>query len=143
MKSPRNKMDFIRGVWYTYTISMFGIVTTSLRKEQDMKTFDADYTLLEDMYEDGYFPDFLVDKVKALVQDVIRFLETGERDLEKIQEKFDAMTLAINDLEEEFEENDSEIETAARDSIGETVDYILKWFDIDIDVEDAIAEREW
>ena len=100
-----------------------------------MKTFDADYTLLEDMYEDGYFPDFLVDKVKTL--------ETGERDLEKIQEKFDAMTLAINDLEEEFEENDSEIETAARDSIGETVDYILKWFDIDIDVEDAIAEREW
>lgn len=143
MKSPRNKMDFMRGEWYTYTISMFGIVTTSLRKEQDMKTFDADYTLLEDMYEDGYFPDFLVDKVKALVQDVIRFLETGERDLEKIQEKFDAMTLAINDLEEEFEENDSEIETAARDSIGETVDYILKWFDIDIDVEDAIAEREW
>ena len=61
-----------------------------------MKTFDADYTLLEDMYEDGYFPDFLVDKVKTLVQDVIRFLETGERDLEKI----DAMTLAINDLEE-------------------------------------------
>ena len=143
MKSPRNKMDFMRGVWYTYTISMFGIVTTSLRKEQDMKIFDADYTLLEDMYEDGYFPDFLVDKVKALVQDVISFLETGERDLEKIQEKFDAMTLAINDLEEEFEENDSEIETAARDSIGETVDYILKWFDIDIDVEDAIAEREW
>lgn len=143
MKSPRNKMDFMRGEWYTYTISMFGIVTTSLRKEQDMKTFNADYTLLEDMYEDGYFPDFLVDKVKALVQDVIHFLETGERDLEKIQEKFDAMTLAINDLEEEFEENDSEIETAARDSIGETVDYILKWFDIDIDVEDAIAEREW
>lgn len=136
-------MDFMRGEWYTYTISMFGIVTTSLRKEQDMKTFDADYTLLEDMYEDDYFPDFLVDKVKALVQDVIHFLETGERDLEKIQEKFDAMTLAINDLEEEFEENDSEIETAARDSIGETVDYILKWFDIDIDVEDAIAEREW
>lgn len=143
MKSPRNKMDFMRGEWYTYTISMFGIVTTSLRKEQDMKTFDADYTLLEDMYEDDYFPDFLVDKVKALVQDVIHFLETGERDLEKIQEKFDAMTLAINDLEEEFEENDSEIETAARDSIGETVDYILKWFDIDMDVEDAIAEREW
>ena len=108
-----------------------------------MKTFDTDYTLLEDMYNDGYFPDFLVDKVKALVQDVIGFLETGERDLTKIQERFDAMTLAINDLEEEFEENGSEIETAARDSIGETVDHILKWFDIDIDVDDAIAEREW
>lgn len=108
-----------------------------------MKKFDGDYKLLEEMYRDGLFPNFLVDKVKALVQEVICFLETGERDLEKIQNKFDEMTLAINDLEEEFEENDSEIETVARESIGGTVKYILKWFDIDIDVEDAIGEREW
>lgn len=108
-----------------------------------MKKFDADYALLKDMYEDEYFPDFLVDKVKTRVQDVIDLLETGEKNPKVIQNKFDNMTLAINDLQEEFEENDSEIETAARDSIGETVDYILKWFDIDIDVEDAIAKRDW
>lgn len=108
-----------------------------------MKKFDEQYKLLEDMYQDGYFPDFLVDKVKALVQAVIVFLENGERDLEKIQKKFDVMTEAINDLEEEFEENDSELETAARDSIGETVAYILNWFDIDIDVEEAIRMRDW
>lgn len=108
-----------------------------------MKEFDRDYTLLEDMYQDGYFPDFLVDKVKSLIQDVIIFLETGEKDLEKIQEKFDEMTLAINDLQEEFEDNDSEIETGARESIAETVEYILRWFDVGIDVEDAIGERDW
>ena len=95
------------------------------------------------MYQDGYFPNFLVDKVKELLQNVITYLETGEQDLEKIQKQFDEMTLAINDLQEEFEENDSEIETAARDSIGETVEYILKWFQIDLDVEDAIQERDW
>lgn len=108
-----------------------------------MKKFDENYQLLADMYQDGYFPDFLVDKVKELVQNVISYLETGEQDLEKIQKQFDEMTLAINDLQEEFEENDSEIETVARDSIGETVDYILKWFEIDLDVEDAIQERDW
>ncbi len=108
-----------------------------------MKKFDTDYKLLEDMYQDEYFPDFLVDKIKVLVQDVITFLETGERDLEKVQEKFDDMTLAINGLQEEFEDNGSEIETGARESIGETVDYILQWFDIDMDVEDAIGERDW
>lgn len=108
-----------------------------------MKRFDENYKLLEEMYSDKYFPDFLVDKIKALVRDVIEFLETGERDLKKIQKEFDKMTLAINDLEEEFEDNDSELETVARDSIGTTVDYILKWFDINIDVEDAIGERDW
>ena len=53
------------------------------------------------------------------------------------------MTLAINELQEEFEENGSEIETGARESIGEAVEHILKWFGIDMDVEDAIGEREW
>lgn len=108
-----------------------------------MKKFDENYKLLDAMYQDGYFPDFLVDKVKELVQDAIAFLEAGERNPEKVQDKFDEMTLAINDLQEEFEDNDSELETAARESIGETVEYILKWFNIDLDVEDAIGERDW
>ncbi len=59
------------------------------------------------------------------------------------QEKLDEMTLAINDLQEEFYENDSEIETVARDSIGISVEYVLQWFGIDIDIEDAIRERDW
>lgn len=108
-----------------------------------MKKFDENYELLADMYQDGYFPDFLVDKIKVLIQNVVALLETEEKDLEIIQDKFDEMTLAINDLQEEFEENDSELETVARDSIGETIDYILQWFDINIDVEDAIGERDW
>lgn len=108
-----------------------------------MKKFDADYQLLAAMYRDGYFPDFLVDKIKELMEDVITFLETGERDLKEIQNKFDEMTLAINDLQDEFEENDSELETVARESIAETAGYILKWFEIDLDVEDAIGARDW
>lgn len=108
-----------------------------------MKKFDADYKMLDDMYKDDYFPDFLVDKIKGLMQKVIEILEAGERNLETIQNAFDKMTLAINDLQEEFEDNDSELETGARESIGETVAYILNWFDIDMDVEDAIGERDW
>ena len=36
-----------------------------------MKTFDANYRLLEEMYQDEYYPDFLVDKVKTELQKVI------------------------------------------------------------------------
>lgn len=53
------------------------------------------------------------------------------------------MTLGINDLAQEFEENDSDLETNARESIGESVSHILNWFEIDIDIEEAIREREW
>ena len=108
-----------------------------------MKKFDENYVLLEEMYKDEYYPNFLVDKVKAEIQKVIDLLESGETDVDVIQEKFDEIICAINDLQDEFDENDSEIETVARDCIGVTVDYILHWFNIPIDTEEAIRERDW
>lgn len=108
-----------------------------------MKKFDAGYQFLKGMYNDGYFPDFLVDKIREELEKVVAFLETEVTDLALIQEKFDTMTLAINDLQEEFVENESEIETAARDCIATDVIEILKYFEIDLDVDDAIGERDW
>ncbi len=108
-----------------------------------MKAFDKNYKLLDEMYQDEYYPDFLVDKVKGELQKVIDLLETGETNTEVIQEKLDEAVCAINDLQEEFDENGSEIETVARDCIGETVGYVLEWFGIPIDAEEAIRERDW
>lgn len=106
------------------------------------QAFD-DGRYLTDMYNDNYYPRFLVDKVKALIAELVTFLEAGTHTKEEIQAKFDVMTIGINDLQEEFWDNDSEIETVARESIGQTVEDILTHFSIDIDVEDAIAERDW
>jgi len=108
-----------------------------------MSEFDADYQPLYEMYDDEYFPDFLVDKIKAELDKVEAVLAGGEKDTAIIQQHFDTMTRAINDLENEFEENDSELETVARESIGEAVDYLLQKYRIDINVEEAIREREW
>lgn len=116
---------------------------SEVSKEKTMKVFDTNYKLLDEMYQDEYFPNFLVDKIKDELQKVIDLLENGEIDTEIVQEKLDEVVCAINDLQDEFDENDSEIETVARDCIGETVGYILEWFDIPIDIEEAIRERDW
>lgn len=108
-----------------------------------MKKFDINYVLLEDMVHDDYYPPFLVEKIKERIVSIISLLEQGETDRDIIQSKLDEMTLAINDLQEEFDENDSEIETVARESIAATIEYILEWFHIDIDTETAIRERDW
>ena len=108
-----------------------------------MKAFDPNYKLLDEMYQDEYYPDFLVDKVKEELQKVIRLLESGETDVGAVQETLDEAVCGINDLQEEFDEHDSEIETVARDCIGVTVAYILEWFGIPIDIEEAIRERDW
>ena len=85
----------------------------------------------------------LVDKVKDELQKVIDLLESGETDTEVVQETLDEAVCGINDLQEEFDENDSEIETVARECIAANVAYILEWFNIPIDTEEAIRERDW
>jgi len=104
-----------------------------------MKTFDPNYKLLDEMYQDDYYPAFLVDKVKDELQKVIDLLEGGETDTEVVQETLDEAVCGINDLQEEF----GEIETVARECIAATVAYILEWFGIPIDTEEAIRERDW
>ena len=108
-----------------------------------MKTFDPNYKLLDEMYQDEYYPDFLVDEVRDALQKVVDLLESGETNTEVVQETLDEAVSSINDLQEEFDENDSEIETVARECIAADVAYILEWFDIPIDTEEAIRERDW
>ena len=108
-----------------------------------MKAFDENYKLLDEMYQDEYYPNFLVDKVRAELQKVIGLLESGESNTEVVQKKLDEAVCAINDLQDEFDENGSEIETVARDCIGAAVSYILEWFGVPIEVEEALRERDW
>ena len=65
-----------------------------------MKTFDPNYKLLDEMYQDNYYPTFLVDKVKDELQKVIDLLESGETDTEVVQETLDEAVCGINDLQD-------------------------------------------
>jgi methyl-accepting chemotaxis protein len=108
-----------------------------------VKKLPDNFDYLTEMYEDDYFPNFLVDQLRDTIREVVSFIEEGNHTKVEIQEALDKMTLKTNELQEAFEENDSELETVARDSIGITVENILKYFDVDIDIEEAIREREW
>lgn len=100
-------------------------------------------TYLHDMYQDSYFPDFLVDKIKAELQGLEQFLQAGPYETEEVQAKLDDVTIAINGIQEEFFEHNSDIETVGRDSIAVTVEQILQAHGIEIDLETALQERDW
>ena len=108
-----------------------------------MKAFDPNYKLLDEMYQDNYYPAFFFFFVKEELQKVIDLLESGETNTEVIHKTLDEAVCGINDLQEEFDEHDSELETVARECIAATVAYILEWFGIPIDTEEAIRERDW
>lgn len=107
-----------------------------------MKKLPEDFEYLRDMSGDDYYPPFLVEKVKDELKKVAAYLQE-EHTAGEIQKKFDTMTEAINDLEEEFYINDSELETVAREDIAETVQRLIDFFGLEMDCETAIRNRDW
>lgn len=106
------------------------------------KKLHPDFVFLKKMYADKYFPEFLVNKVRDVIKEVVAFIEQGHTK-DEVQDELDNMTAKINDLQEEFENNNSEIETVARESIAATVEEILIYFDVYIDIEEALRDRDW
>ena len=103
------------------------------------------HSFLREMYDDDYFPNFLVDKCKHILMQLCEQIETAKpNDTESLFKLTHAAVDEINELESEFEENDSELETGAREALAEDFGIILEAYGFgDADLEDAIANREW
>jgi len=102
-----------------------------------------DYSFLTDMYADGYFPPTLVDTVKAILMGVCEKIEATKPSLEGLYEITHAATEEINDLQEAFEDQDSEIESVARDVIAGDFAFIAETYGYEADTEELIAPRDW
>ena len=103
------------------------------------------YDFLRVMYGDGYFPSFLVDRIKEILVHLCEEIEKkNPQSTEALLILTHSATKKINALEEEFEENDCELETEARESIGADFEFIVRCYGFaEIDIEDVIEPREW
>lgn len=105
----------------------------------------AKYPFLQQMDEDSYFPHHLVDKGRAILVALCFKIEQRQpKELDDLYELTHAATDKFNDLQEEFFEADSEIETGARECIAEDFAFIAQAYGFaEADLEELIATREW
>ncbi len=102
------------------------------------------YSFLSDMQKDSYFPTAQVKKGKAILLKLCETIEMKKpSSLEQLYTLTHAATEEFNLLGEEFEENGSELETAARENIGADFEFIAKTYGFEADIEELIATREW
>ena len=118
---------------------------TNIMKQKELKNEAVkNYPFLEEMYEDSYFPNPLVDKGKEILIDLCQSIEeTSPKNLEELYKLSHSATDKFNDLAEEFDEQESEIETAARECIAVDFEFISKSYGFEADVEELIATRDW
>ncbi|MFG3406747.1 DUF5713 family protein [Streptomyces sp. NPDC048142] len=105
----------------------------------------AGHAFLALLYEDDYFPDHLLDKGTAVLRALCERIEAEKpTDLTALYALTAVATEAFNGLEAEFEAAGSEMETVAREEIGEAFWIIATAYGFtDADPEELIAEREW
>ncbi len=102
------------------------------------------HSFLANMYNDSYFPDHVVDKgKKILITLCLQIEEQKPTDLNALYALTQAATDQFNDLQDEFDENESEIETVARECIGADFAFIAKAYGFEADSEELIATRDW
>ena len=101
--------------------------------------------LLPGMYRDSYFPKHLVDKVRDIILGACSKIEEQKpKDLDELYSITCDATELINDLQEEFYEADSEIETVARDEIALAFGLVAKTYGFEnADLESLVATRDW
>lgn len=108
-----------------------------------MDSFDDQHILLEELYEDSFYPDFLIDKIKYLLEDFINFVEQKPKNMADVGDKIYDLIQNANSLQYEFLDNDSEYDNIAREYLIRNLEYIIQWFHLPINLEEALAEREW
>lgn len=102
------------------------------------------HAFLEGMYQDKSFPDLPVDKCAQI------FVRLGEAiaaqkpaDNAGLLRLTHAATEEFSALAEEFDENGSELETVARETIAADFGVIAEAYGFDIDTEELISPRDW
>lgn len=103
------------------------------------------YSFLEEMYQDAYFPHNCVDMGKEILIDLcIQIEKSAPKSLEELYLLTHAATEKFNDLVDVFDEHDSEIETVARDCIGTDFSFIAAAYGFtQAESEELISGRDW
>ncbi|MEU6308795.1 DUF5713 family protein [Streptomyces chartreusis] len=103
------------------------------------------HPFLEALYRDDYYPDAVVDRGKGILLRLCERIE-AERPagLGELYPLTHAATDEFNALQDEFWAAGSELETVAREEIGEEFWFIAGAYGFaDADAEELIATRDW
>ncbi|WP_299771877.1 DUF5713 family protein [uncultured Pseudoteredinibacter sp.] len=103
-----------------------------------------EYKFLEEMYNDSYFPNHLVDKGRNILLKLCLSIEKEKPSTtEDVYILTRKATIEFNELANEFGNANSEIETAARENIARDIGFILNAYNYEFNIESAISTREW
>lgn len=119
------------------------MLSKDILNNQALKSHD----FLAEMYEDEYYPNHLVAQIEQILLEMCIQIEANKpTTIEELCQYTHPAVEKINDLQEVFDEHGSELETVARECMGEAFDFIATAYGFELtgdDLEAIIAPRDW
>jgi len=104
-----------------------------------------EHRLLAEMFDSSYYPDSVVKQGEDILLALCAQIEaTSPRDLDALYVLTHAATERFNDLSAAFDEQDSDIDTVARECISVDMLFIAQTYGFaDADIDDLTSPRDW
>ena len=98
---------------------------------------DDTYELLADLYDDDSYPKRDVDRLVKALRRAVKSLEKGKRDAAAVRATFAPLVAEAKAVSADLQSAGVALDT---DVLAADVLYILEWYDLDVDVEDIMAQ---
>ena len=96
------------------------------------------------MYNDTYFPKFLVDKCKNTLLELCKSIEDqSPKNNDELYKLSRNSVSRINKLGSEFEVEGSELEKMSRECLASEYKFIAESYGFKVDIEEMISNRDW
>lgn len=102
-----------------------------------------EHGFLAAMLNDSHYPAELVRAGQGLIFALAERIERRQPVGDAIYVLTHETTCQFNELQKTFRERGSDIETTARDAITEDIEFVLEAYGYDVDLDQALATREW
>lgn len=140
-------MRVVLGLMVIALLSIAGVTKAqgTVKNQAELTNQKAQtHAFLSCMYADSYYPKAQVDKCKKVLVELCFEIEKSKPEtLDQLYVLTHEATNKINGLQVDFEKNQSEIETAARECLAESFEYISIIYGYKASVEKMIAPRHW
>lgn len=105
------------------------------------RLFDENYTLCASLYRAKELPVKIADEIRVLLEDFINMITMNILTYGQIQEHLDKIMEDVKAVKERFFSKTAQRLLAVDLSITKDIKYILNWFNIEIDIKDAMRKN--
>lgn len=105
------------------------------------KLFDENYALCATLYKSKEIPIQIADKIRVLLENFILSITMNILSYGQIQHSIDNIIEEVNNIKENYSQKINQGILAIELSVTKDIKYILNWFNINIEIKDAMRKN--